>query len=147
VNRALKFTPWTMSAEDAQFMQSRSFQVEEIARWFGIPPHLLGLTEKATSWGAGIETQNRGLARNVLAPWGKRFEERLSRLLPNPRFVEFDFAALERPNPEVEIDLLIRQVEAGLLTVNEARAIRNLPPLPEPAPAAPAAAPVEEVAA
>lgn len=134
INKRLKFTPWSLSAEDAQFLQSRQFQTEEIARWFGIPPHLLGMTEKTTSWGAGIEVQNRGLARTVLAPWAKRLEERLSRLLPNPRFVEFDFAGLERPNPEVEIGLLIQQVQAGLLTVNEARAIRNLPPLPEPAP-------------
>jgi len=130
VNRSLKFTPWTMSAEDAQFLQSRQFQTEEIARWFGIPPHLLGMTEKTTSWGAGIEVQNRGLARNVLSPWATRFEQRLSRLLPNPRYVQFDFSALERPNPETEIGLLIQQVQAGILTPDEARARLNLPPLP-----------------
>jgi HK97 family phage portal protein len=136
INRKLKFTPWTMSAEDAQFLQSRSFQVEEIARWFGIPPHMLGLTEKVTSWGAGIEVQNRGLARTVLAPWAARIEQRLSRLLPQPRFVRFDFAGLERPTPETEIALLIQQVQAGLLTVDEARHKLNLPPTPvAPAPA------------
>jgi HK97 family phage portal protein len=129
VNRKLKFTPWTMSAEDAQFLQSRQFQIEEIARWYGVPPHLLMQTEKQTSWGTGVETQNRGLARFSLHPWTARIEQRLSRLLPNPRFVEFDFAGLERPTPEQEIDLLIKQVEAGLLTLDEARAIRNLPPL------------------
>lgn len=129
VNRKLKFTPWTMSAEDAQFLQSRQFQIEEVARWFGVPPHLLMQTEKQTSWGTGVETQNRGLARFALNGWTTRVEQRLSRLLPNPRFVEFDFAGLERPTPEQEIDLLIKQVEAGLLTLDEARAIRNLPPL------------------
>jgi hypothetical protein len=62
-------------------------------------------------------------------------EQRLSRLLGGGgpagprRFAEFDFAGLERPTPEEEIRLLIEQVKAGLLTVNEARHIRNLPPI------------------
>jgi HK97 family phage portal protein len=135
VNRKLKFTPWTMSAEDAQFLQSRQFQIEEIARWTGVPPHLLMQTEKQTSWGTGVAEQNRGLGRFTLLGWTMRFEQRLSRLLGGNgpggprRFAEFDFAGLERPTPENEIKLLIEQVKAGLLTVNEARRIRNLPPI------------------
>jgi HK97 family phage portal protein len=139
INRKLKFTPWTLSNEDAQFLQSRQFQIEEIARWFGIPPFELMQTDKQTSWGTGIEAQQRGLARTVLSPWANRLEQRLSRLLPKNQFAEFEFAALERGNPADEIRLLIEQVNAGLLTKNEARAIRNLPPLPEgPAPTEPA---------
>lgn len=130
VNRKLKFTPWTMSAEDAQFLQSRSFQVEEVARWFGVPPHLLMQTEKQTSWGTGVESQNRGLQRTVLAPWATRIEQRLSRLLRGDRFVEFDFTGLVRPTPEQEIDLLAQQVDKGLMTLNEARSVRNMPPVP-----------------
>lgn len=137
VNRRLKFTPWTMTAQQAQVLESRQFQIEEISRWTGVPPHLLMQTEKQTSWGTGVDEQNRGLSKFVLGHWASRFEQRASRLLANPRWTEFDFAGLERPNFAVEIDLLIQQVGAGLLTVNEARAIRNLPPLPkaEPAPA------------
>ena len=131
VNRRLKFDKWQMSAEDAQFLGSRQFQIEEIARWLGVPPHLLMQTEKQTSWGTGVETQNRGLSRYSLMGWTSRFEQRVSRLLPSPRFVEFDYAGLEKPTPEQEIDLLIKQVQAGLLTKDEARAIRNLPPLSE----------------
>lgn len=130
INRKLKFQPWTLSAEDAQFLQSRSFQIEEVARWYGIPPHLLGLTEKATSWGQGIAEQNRGLARYTLTPWTTRLDERLSRLLPASRQVEFDYTAFVQPTPEDEINLLIAQVNAGLITLNEARRIRNMPPLP-----------------
>lgn len=129
VNRKLKFTPWTMSHEDAQFLESRQFQIEEIARWFGVPPYELMQTEKQTSWGTGIEAQQRGLARQVIGPWVKRLEERISRLLPTGRHLEFEFAALERPTPEAEIALLIRQVQGGLMTVNEARAIRNMRPI------------------
>lgn len=129
VNRRLKFSPWTMSAEDSQFLQSRQFQIEEVARWTGVPPHLLMQTEKQTSWGTGVEVQNRGLSRFTLSTWTGRFEQRLSRLLTRPTFVEFEYAGLERPTPETEIDLLIKQVYAGLITPNEARRIRNLPPV------------------
>lgn len=130
INRKLKFQPWTISAEDLQFIQSRQFQIEEIARWFGVPPHLLMQTEKQTSWGQGVESQNRAMGRTVLLPWTLRIEEALSRLLPRPQWVEFDFTGLERPTPEAEIGLLVQQTAAGLLTINEARAVRNLPPLP-----------------
>lgn len=129
VNRKLKFTPWTMSMEDAQFLQSRQFQIEEIARWYGVPPHLLMQTEKQTSWGTGVAEQNRGLARYTLTSYTSRIEERLSRLLPAPRFVEFDYAGLLKPAPEQEIPLLIQQVQAGLMTPNEARRIRGMDPI------------------
>ena len=150
INRKLKFQQWQLSPEDAQFLQSRSFQVEEIGRWYGVPPHLLGLTEKSTSWGQGIQEQNRGLARYTLQPWTTRIEQRLSRLLRGSLTCEFDYAQFIAPAPEDEIGLLIEQVNNGLLTLNEARRIRNLPSLPAetgadlprvPPGAAPAAAP------
>ncbi len=153
INRRLKFSPWSLSAEDAQFLESRVFQVEEVGRWFGVPPHLLGQTEKATSWGKGIAEQNRGLARYTLTPHTTRIEQRLSRLVPSNRRVEFDYEEFTAASPEDEIALLISQVNAGLITPNEARARRNLPPIPggdvlrTPAGAAPAAAapaPIEE---
>lgn len=129
INRKLKFTPWTMSAEDAQFIQSRAFQIEEIARWTGVPPHLLMQTEKQTSWGTGVAEQNRGLSRYTLSPWSNRMDARLSRLLPAPRFVETDYAGLLKPAPEQEIPLLIQQVQAGLMTPNEARRMRGMDPI------------------
>lgn len=129
VNRKLNFTPWTMSAADAQFLQSRQFSIEEIARWFGVPPHLLMQTDKQTSWGTGVNEQNRGLGKFTLSPWTSRVEQRLSRLLPPQRWCEFDFAGLERPNVETEIDLILKQVEGGLITTNEGRALRNLAPV------------------
>lgn len=130
VNRRLQFQPWTINAEDLQFLQSRQFQIEEIARWFGVPPHLLMQTEKQTSWGQGVESQNRAMGRTVLLPWTIRIEEALSRLLPRPQSVRFDFAGLERPTPEAESALLIAQTTAGIRTLNEARHALNLPPLP-----------------
>lgn len=127
INRKLKFTQWSMKAADAQFLESREFQVEEIARWFGVPPHLLGQTDKQTSWGQGVESQNRALARYTLMPWTSRIEQRLSRHLQSDRKIEFDYKPLLKPSPEQEIELLIKQVDSGLLTTNEARAIINMP--------------------
>ena len=146
INAQLKFTPWTIPPVDAQFIESRVHQIEEVARIFGVPPHLLGQTEKQTSWGTGVAEQNRGLARYTLMGWTSRIEQRLSRLLSRPTVAEFDYAGLLQPAPEVEIPLLIQQVDAGLLTVDEARRIRNLPPRPAGAvasPAGPGAPPVE----
>jgi HK97 family phage portal protein len=133
INKALKFTQWTLSAADQQFLESRSFSIDEIGRWFGVPPHLLGLTEKSTSWGQGIAEQNRGLARYTLTNWTDRIASRLSIDIPAGKVAEFDYAGFIAPSPEDEIGLLIDQVNAGLLTLNEARRVRNLPPLPDPA--------------
>lgn len=130
INRRLKFQQWQLSAEDAQFLQSRTFQIDEVGRWYGVPPHLLGLTEKATSWGQGIAEQNRGLARYTLSPWTTRFEQRLSRLILGRKHVEFDYAQFVAPSPEDEIRLLLEQVNGGLITPNEARRVRNMPPVP-----------------
>jgi HK97 family phage portal protein len=141
VNRRLKFTPWTMSAVDAQFLQSRQFQIEEIARWTGVPPHLLMQTEKQTSWGTGVEEQQRAMGRTVLAPWACRLEGRGSRLLANPRRLEIDFSGLERPSPDREIEIDLSQVAAGVMTVEEYRAKRGWKPLPAPTPPAPPADP------
>lgn len=129
INRSLKFTPWQLSAVDAQFMASRLFSIDEIGRWYGVPPHLLGLTEKSTSWGQGIAEQNRGLARYTLSSWTTRIEQRLTRLITGWKIAEFDFSAFVAPSPEDEIRLLLEQVNGGLITPNEARRVRNMPPI------------------
>lgn len=129
MSRKLKFTPWQLSAVDAQFMASRAFSIDEVGRWYGIPPHLLGLVEKSTSWGQGISEQNRGLARYTLTHWTTRIEQRMSRLLSGRKIAEFDYSQFVAPDPETEIRLLLEQVNGGLITPNEARRIRNLPPV------------------
>ncbi|ORA38703.1 phage portal protein [Mycobacterium aquaticum] len=129
INRKFKMTPWSLSNADAQWLEARAFQIEEIARWFGVPPHLLAQTEKQTSWGTGVAEQNLGLARYNLEPWTTRIQERLSWLLGPNQKAEFFYSAFVEPDPETEIQLLIAQVEAGLITPNEARKVRNLPPI------------------
>ncbi len=131
VSRRLKIQPWAMNASDAQFLESRQFQIEEISRWTGVPPHLLMQTEKQTSWGTGVEMQDRALGRSVLGTWARRVEERANRLLPSPRSVSFEFAALEPPSPDREIELDLKQVQQGVMTIDEYRAKRGWPPLEE----------------
>lgn len=128
INRKLKVTPWSLSAADAQFLESRQFSIEEVARWFGVAPHLLMQMQKSTSFGTGITEQNLALGRHTLMPWTARLEEYLTRDLSGARRVaEFDFTPLERPSPKDEVGLLIQQVNAGLISVNEARTVRGLP--------------------
>lgn len=129
INRQLKFEKWSMTPEDSQFIESRSFQIDEVARIFGVPPHLLMEMTKQSSWGTGLIEQNQAWARYTLSGWTTRIEQRLSRLLPKPRFVEFDYKGLLRPTPGEEINLLLAEVNGGLLTLNEARKILNLPPI------------------
>lgn len=133
VNRMLKTHELTMALTpaDAQFLESRAFQVEEFARMTGVPPHLLMQTEKQTSWGTGVQEQNLGLQRYTLMGWTTPLEQTVTRLLPPGQFAEFDYKGLLQGTPAQEIALLIEQVTAGLLTVDEARAIMNLGPKPE----------------
>ena len=121
INRKLKFTPWTMTSADAQFLESRIFEVEEVGRWFGLLPIHLSQTEKQTSWGTGVAEQNRGLARFTFQPWTTRVEQRVSRVLAQPRYVKYDYTQMLRPSPEQEIPLIIQQVKGGLMTPNEGR--------------------------
>lgn len=139
--RRLKWQAMQMTSQAAQFLESRQFQVEEVARYLGVPPHLLMQTEKQTSWGTGVEMQDRALGRTVLNRWATQFEQRASRLLANPRYVEVDFSVLERPAPEKEVELDLAQVAAGVMTVDEYRVKRGWEPMPEQPEPEPAAGP------
>lgn len=138
MNAALKVQPWTQTAADGQFIESRQHQITEIARIWGMPKVLLA-EDGASTWGSGIAELLRGMAKFTFRGFTTPVEERLSELLyGSTRHVEFDYAGLLAGTPEEEIQLLIQQVQAGILTNEEARAIRNLPPLPaalDPSPA------------
>ena len=129
VNRRLKLQPWTPNNIESQWAETRQMVLGEVGRLFGLPPHLLNDIEKQTSWGTGVSEQNLGFARWTLRGWSDRVEQTLSRRLPVGQFCEFDYAGMLQGTPAQEIELLLSQVTAGLLTVDEARRIRNLPPL------------------
>jgi HK97 family phage portal protein len=131
INRVLKFTPWTVSPADAEFLASRAFQVEEISRWTGVPTFLLSSHDKQTSWGSGLAEQGAALNKFTLNPYVERMQARFSAELSQPRFVEFDMAGLEKPDPEGEMALILSGLNGGFYTINEARALKNLPSVPD----------------
>lgn len=156
INRHLKLDKWTPTNVESQWHETRTEILGEVGRLFGLPPHLLNDTEKQTSWGTGVAEQNLGLARFTLKGWSTRTEQALSRRLPRGQFCEFDYKGLLQGTPETEINLLLAQMEAGLITRDEARRILNLPRLtpsqrreldgPPPAPAVPPTDPDEAAA-
>jgi HK97 family phage portal protein len=129
INRRLKLQPWTPNNIESQWHETRGDVLGEIGRLFGLPPHLLNDTEKQTSWGTGVAEQNLGLQRYTLMGWSTRIEQVLKQRLPRDQFVEFDYKGLLQGTPAQEIELLIAQKDAGVLTVDEVRKIMNLPPL------------------
>jgi HK97 family phage portal protein len=87
-----------MTAENAQFLETRSFQIADLCRWFGVPPVLVGDTEKVTSFGAGIEQIMIGFVQTTLAPDCKRWEQSIKKdlILAPQFFAEFKLDALLR---------------------------------------------------
>lgn len=130
VNRKLIFSPWMMSAADSQFLQQRQFSVEEMARWTGVPPHLLMQTAGATSWGSGLAEQNEALSRYTLDGWTQLLTGRWSRLLARPRRVEMPFTELTRPTYADMVTLMVAATGQPVMSVDEGRAKLHLPPVP-----------------
>ncbi len=126
----------TMNAEDAQLIDTRRFQVEDIARIFGVPPWMIGHTQATTSWGSGIEQMGIGFVKYTLQRHLVKFEQELNRKLWPTRsryFVEFTTAGLERGDYKSRNEgyriALGRAGEPAWMTVNEVRRIENMPPI------------------
>jgi HK97 family phage portal protein len=126
----------TMSAVDSQILQTSSWNLEEICRVLGVPPFMVGSTEKSTSWGSGQENMGRGFVKYTLLRDLRKFEQELNRKLWPSRekyFVEFDVSGIERGDLKSENEALRialgRAGEPGWLTVNEVRHIKLLPPI------------------
>ncbi len=133
--QGVKLREITISPEDSQLLEARKFQVIDIARAFGIPPFMIGETEKTSSWGTGIEQMSLGFVKYTLAPYLTRIEQEINRkLLRGPQmFCEFNLDGLLRGDSKAEADYLRQAVGGsqgiGWMTVNEARRIKNLPPV------------------
>jgi HK97 family phage portal protein len=131
---AMKFMPVTMTPEDSQFLQTRAFHVEEICRWFRVPPFMVGHAEKSTSWGTGIEQQMIGFVTFALRPYLARIEQAISRaLIPaqdRQRLKpEFKVEGLLRTDSKARADFYMLMVQNGIMTRNEVRRLENLEPL------------------
>ena len=131
------FQPLTIAPEALQFLESRRWETTEIARMFGIPPHLVGDVEKTTSWGTGIEQQNIAFASYTVSGYTNRIEQRMSReVIPmSTQFCEFDLNRLMRGSMQERFNAYATAITAGWMTRNEARLLENdvaLPGLDEP---------------
>lgn len=127
----------SLSAVDSQILATSMFQIEEICRTLGVPPHMVGHTDKNTSWGAGVENMGRGFAKFTLKRDLVKFEQEFNRKLWPVRqrlFVKFDLADIERGDLKSENEALRialgRAGEPGWMTQNEVRKAKMLPPLP-----------------
>jgi HK97 family phage portal protein len=119
--------------EAAQFLETRQFQVSEIARMFRIPPHMLGDITKESSWGTGIEQQEIGYLTHTLRPWLVRVEQQLNKdlLLPAERvkyFFEHLVDALLRSDTKSRMEAYAVAILNGILSPNEAREAENRNP-------------------
>lgn len=120
------------SAQDAELLGQRRFEIEEIARVYQIPLHLIGSTEKATTWGSGIEQLNQGLVDYMLAPLCANWEAELKTTLLTEQeqaedyFIKFNVDALLRGSPETRAK--VYQIMRGIraMSVNEIRRLEEL---------------------
>ena len=125
----------TMTAVDAQLLETRKLQAEQIAQIFGVPPHMVGMVEKTTSWGSGIENQSIGFVKYTLQRHLVKIEQEINRKCHRTErlFCEFDTKGLERGDLKSRNEsyriALGRAGEPSWLTVNEVRRAENLPPI------------------
>ncbi len=127
----------SLSAEDAQLLEARKFQVADIARAFGVPPHMIGETSASTSWGSGIESMGRAFVTYTLQPWLKKIEQELNRKIyprDTGKFVEFYRDALIEGDSAAQ-GSYFRSALGGpgsgdaYMTLNEVRRIKRLAPV------------------
>jgi len=128
----MKYQQLSMTPEDQQLLQTRQFTIEELCRWFDVPPVLVHHSN-VTTWGSGVEQIVDGFYKLSVRPVLVAIEQAVSKRVMTPRqratmSVEFNFDALLRANIGARFDVYAKGVQNGILTRNEARQLENLPP-------------------
>ncbi|MGK2908755.1 MAG: phage portal protein [Sphingobium sp.] len=135
LDRGMDWVQLSINPDDAQMLESRSFSVEEICRFFSVPPHMIGHTEKASSWGTGIEQMTIGFVQFTLRERLKNIESTLEKQLLSPveraqgMRIEFNIEGLLRGDSKTRSEVHASALMNGWRTINEVRAIENLPPV------------------
>lgn len=129
----MKFQQVALTPEQSQLLESRKYGVEEICRWFGVPPVLIGASG-ATTWGSGIAEIVSGFHKFTLNPLLKSIEQALeSRILRSEErgsvVIEFNLDAFFRGDLQSRYAAYATAVQNGFKTRNEVRALENDPPL------------------
>lgn len=128
----MKYEQLSLSPEDQQLLETRQFAVEEICRWFDVPPVLVHHSN-VTTWGSGIEQIIDGFHKFTIRPMLVNIEQAVRKRVMTPAqrarmSVEFSIEALLRGNAKDRAELHAKNVQNGLMTRNEVRQLENLPP-------------------
>lgn len=127
-----KWEPIGIPPEDAQFLETRKFTVVEIARWFGIPPHLLFELDRATF--SNIESQGLDFLIFCIGPWLDRWERAVNRVLLSSserrtHYAEHNVNRLVKPDIAARNTSYTAGRNGGWLSVNDIRRLENLDPI------------------
>ncbi len=133
VDGGWKYEAQTMASTDAQFIENRDFQLDEVARVFGVPPHLI-FNFKRQTW-SNAETMGGAFLTLCLKPWLDRWQDAYATVLlsedeQDDHYFEFITADLERADAAGRAEIYAKLIAARVYTPNEVRARENLPPHP-----------------
>ncbi|PXX49007.1 phage portal protein [Aquitalea magnusonii] len=126
-----------ISPVDMQLLEGRAFSVVEIARIYGVPPHMIGATDKATSWGTGLEAMTQGFVKFTLKRHLMAIQQEANRkLFVKPGvYCEFGLDTLLEGDSAAQAAYFSKALggpgSQGWMTINEVRHIKNLPPDPD----------------
>jgi len=131
----LKYQGITLNPEAAQMLQTRAFQVEEICRWFRIPPHMVGHMDKQSSWASSVEGMNLQFLTNVLRPILKNIEDEVARCLigfpeSDSIYGEFSVEGMLRADINARTTFYSTALQNGWMNRDEVRRLENMPPIP-----------------
>ncbi|EFB3215578.1 TPA: phage portal protein [Enterobacter cloacae] len=128
----LKYQGVTMNPEDAQMLESRSFSIEEICRWFRVPPFMVGHTTKQSSWASSLEGMNLQFLTHTLRPLLVNIEQEIGRCLldsDDDVFAEFSVEGLLRADSAGRAAYYTSALQNGWMSRNDVRRLENMPPI------------------
>jgi HK97 family phage portal protein len=131
LEEGLEWQGVSFNARESQFIEREEFQAEDICRWKRVPPHMVGLTSKATTWGSGIEQMSIGFVTYTLMPWLVRWQQAISRdliIAPQVYFVEFVVDGLLRGDALSRYNVYNIGRNMGVLSANDIRRLENMNP-------------------
>ena len=133
LEEGMKYTPITISPEQAQFLETRKFQINEIARIFRVPPHMVGDLEKSSF--SNIEQQSLEFVKYTLDPWVVRWEQSIMRRLLSPEekrtyYVKFNLDGLMRGDYQSRMNGYAIGRQNGWMSANDLRELENLDRIP-----------------
>ena len=133
LEEGMKYTPISISPEQAQFLETRKFQINEIARIFRVPPHMVGDLEKSSF--SNIEQQSLEFVKYTLEPWLVRWEQSMVRSLLTPSekreyFIKFNVDGLLRGDYASRMSGYATARQNGRMSANDIRELENLDRIP-----------------